>query len=328
MNTNYILTDRQTGINYSVVPKGLSEKGELEMWAILVDDEEALKRLKSLEGEPLFWEVHSTLRRVALRTLKQWTNCSMQELYWMKKAEDYEAYLSCKDTPVSSRRYLPTQLIINNDLRDEISKRHQNGESINTLADTYGLSYEDIHNVLSDIRENPNRERYCVINSAIAEIIRYGIARGVTPKTVANSLNISSASVYRATRNVFKYQKSDGIRKRYEEGKLLSAERRFVFPGENFYMFSLRKYCGLSECPKWCETFVKGGEEIESKPIEVKVEDPQQDEATEECKQEESVGKSLHTEKSIQNEKEISVPVKIEKDGHNLTLTININLSL
>lgn len=42
MNTNYILTDRQTGVDYSVVPKGLSEKGELEMWAILVDDEEAL----------------------------------------------------------------------------------------------------------------------------------------------------------------------------------------------------------------------------------------------------------------------------------------------
>lgn len=42
MNTNYILTDRQTGKDYSVVPKGLSEKGELEMWAILVDDEEEL----------------------------------------------------------------------------------------------------------------------------------------------------------------------------------------------------------------------------------------------------------------------------------------------
>lgn len=292
-------------------------------------DEEGLKRLKSLEGEPLFWEVHSRLRRVALRTLKAYTNCSIRELYWMRKAEDYEAYLSCKDKPMPTK--FRDRARANASLRDEIRKRYQDGEQSSALANIYGLPYADIQGILSDRIEKPSKEgkrfrRH--INSAVAEIIRYGIARGVAQLKIALDLNISYHSVWRVARNKYEYERNEITWERYKEERLLKRDRQFVFPGENFYMFSLRKYCGLSECPEWCKTFVKGNEETQPQLAKVKAEESQQDEPTEECKQEGSTRELPHTEKPIQNEKEISIPVKIEKDGHNLTLTININLSL
>lgn len=135
------------------------------------------------------------------------------------------------------------------------------------------------------------------------------MARESDPATMAKSLDVSAHSIRRAMGNVYDYNGTDITRERYEQGRLLPSDRKFYYPGENFYMFSLRKYCGLTECPEWCEEFVKG---------DTKTEEPEQKEAPK---------NSTQIEESIQKEEEVSIPVKINKDGRNLTLTINIDLS-
>lgn len=283
--------------------------------------------LQELSGEPLFWEIHSTLRRVPIKFIAQKARLSLDEVSAMKQAKDYEEYLRIKDT----HRYRPVGKnnpnIINKYKQNDIRKRYADGETTEELAKAYSISKSEIQAIVEKPIEEPirkpTRKTPRLVNRAIAEIIKEGKKQRITNQAIAEALGVSTASIWRALIRT-DWSGTDNLYDRWQKHSLQYHERQYYREGEDFYMFSLRRYLGLEDYPYWWKKrqtthlVIMLAEEV--KPVEKLVE-------TVETVEEEGV----ETEPTPEPEPKttsITVPVKLEQDGKNLTLTININLTM
>lgn len=279
--------------------------------------------LQELSGEPLFWEIHSTLRRVPIKFIAQKARLSLDEVSAMKAAQDYEEYLRIKDT----HRYHPigknSPNIINKYKQNDIRKRYADGETIEELAKAYGISKSEIQAIIEKPIEEPirkpTRKAPRLVNRAIAEIIKEGKKQRITNQAIAEALGVSVTSIWRILK-MADWSATDGLYDRWQKHSLQYHERQYYREGEDFYMFSLRKYLGLEDYPYWWE------KRQTTHPVIMPAEEVKSVETVETVEEE-----GVETEPTPEPEPKttsITVPVKLEQDGKNLTLTININLTM
>lgn len=266
--------------------------------------------LKDLSGEPLFWEVHSTLARVPIKLIAQKAGLSLDEVSAMKHAQDYEEYLRIKDThKYSKARNNPGfNLMLRKAKQEDIRKRYAGGETISDLAKAYNLLKTEIQAVIDEPESkepNSRTERtYHKINRAIAEMIQDAKKQRIPHEKISKVLGISPASVSRALTRT-DWSITDAAYNRWMKNMLTGTDKKFYREGEDIYMFSLRKYLGLDEYPYWWR------KRPTTSPVIVPTEEAEQPEPAPEPK-------VVST----------TVPVKLEQDGKNLTLTINLNLTV
>jgi len=205
-------------------------------------------RVAELSGEELFWEVHSMLRGVPARLIHQKARqLSLEEIYRMKKASDYEEYLQrpSMTTCIKSRVRIPVEI------RNEICVAYKEGMPIVDLAQKYGYEYEDIQRVLDSGPSTERQREKLITNKAIADIIIDGTRQGLSYKKMSEELGISIATVSRVTRNKHTHSKSDAIFEQWSTGHLSTRDIEFYREEEDFYLFSLRKYLGKDDYPFW-----------------------------------------------------------------------------
>ena len=66
----------------------------LETYNDKTDDKIRAMHLRLLDGEALFWQVHTYCRNFANQKIAAFSNLSVSEVSEMKKADDYESYIS------------------------------------------------------------------------------------------------------------------------------------------------------------------------------------------------------------------------------------------
>ena len=268
--------------------------------------------LQELSGEELFWEVHSKLKNVPLRLIRTKVDCSIEELKLMKQAQDYEEYLTRKATgrlPLYRGRakMIPVQVI------QEIRQRIADGEDIKDLAQYYGVDLENLSRKLESFKQPATQGKRAFINDAIEEIILDGLSQGISPMEIAVELGVSLSTVKRTARG---RRVGKSWREQYNKGRLSAICKQYVYPGEDYYLFSLRRYLGLDKYPYWWKKESVKVEEAQPEERSIVELKPIQEPVDEESAQEQKV---VETE---------PVEVSVKTDNGELKLVLNLTLNI
>ena len=210
--------------------------------------------IRDLSGEALFWEVHSVLKNIPIRLIRQKCSLTAEEIKAMKKASSYEEYLNA---PLEE--YKEVGDIVPKAAQQEICTWYRDGVKLQEIAEAYGISIKKVKRILdkelkTSSGSRKSRKSCKNLNPAIVEIILDGKEKRIPCSQIAKELGISIRSVYRADKSRAQYRSVVSKESfEYAQKRGIELAGRYEAPRakDDFYSYSLRVILGKEEYPSW-----------------------------------------------------------------------------